>query len=504
MKTKAILVVLFLVGFCCICTVFAEEPPSADKDKAITPKEFVTHHKLEIGREVLSYSAMAGEVVLKDQDDNPEAVIFSISYVKDGVDPSSRPITFIFNGGPGSSSIWLHLGAFGPKRVALSDDPVNPGGPPYRLADNPYTLLLFSDLVFVDPVGTGYSRAVGKKKGSDYWGVDEDSASVSDFIRKYLTKNNRWNSPKFLAGESYGTIRASVLIRDLELKLLDSVTFDGVILLSTALDVRTFVSAGPGNEIPYVTNLPTFAATAYYHDSLPEKPADFDKFLQDARAFAGGEYLQALFLGDSISEERAKQIATKLHYFTGLSVDYLQKAHLRIDSGRFQKELLRSRGLAVAIHDTRFVGKDPDEAGEVVQLDPFLLSISGPFVATMNSYLASDLNVKMEQQYVTFSLSASQSWKRPGNNSNAFDGFLYTASYLAQAAATNKDFRVFVASGLHDLATGFFATEYIFDHSGIPKDRITLKNYYGGHMMYMYTPSLQQMSRDLGAFINRK
>jgi len=294
------------------------------------------------------------------------------------------------------------------------------------------------------------------------------------------------------------------LIRDLELKLLDSVTFDGVILLSTALDVRTFVSAGPGNEIPYVTNLPTFAATAYYHDSLPEKPADFDKFLQDARAFAGGEYLQALFLGDSISEERAKQIATKLHYFTGLSVDYLQKAHLRIDSGRFQKELLRSRGLAVAIHDTRFVGKDPDEAGEVVQLDPFLLSISGPFVATMNSYLASDLNVKMEQQYVTFSLSASQSWKRPGNNSNAFDGFLYTASYLAQAAATNKDFRVFVASGLHDLATGFFATEYIFDHSGIPKDRITLKNYYGGHMMYMYTPSLQQMSRDLGAFINRK
>jgi carboxypeptidase C (cathepsin A) len=386
--------------------------------------------------------------------------------------------------------------------VALSSDPVNPGGPPYELAENPYTILRYTDLVFVDPVGTGYSRALGKKKDSDYWGVDEDSASVAAFIRKYLTKNNRWNSPKYLAGESYGTIRASMLIRDLELKLLDSVTFDGVILLSTALDVRTFLTAGPGNELPYVTNLPTYAATAFYHKALPTQPADFDKFLREARDFAAGEYLQALFQGDSLPEDQAKHIAERLHEFTGLSVDYLRRTHLRIDAGRFQKELLRSHGLVVAVHDTRYVGKDLDEAGEVVQLDPFVLSMSGPFVALINNYLNTELNVKMDRPYVVFSTEASGSWKKSGNN--AFDGFLYTANYLAQAAATNKDFRVFVASGIHDLATAFFATEYIFDHSGIPKDRIVLKNYYGGHMMYMYGPSLQQMSSDLQSFVTHR
>ncbi len=466
-----ILIPVLLISALSFSFAFADEVPPAEKEKAApAPVEFVSHHKITIGKEALDYSAVAGEIFVKDEEGTPQASIFSISYVKDGVDrPENRPVTFLFNGGPGSSAVWLHLGAFGPKRVAFSNDPVIPGAPPYELTDNPDTLLRFSDLVFVDPVGTGYSRALGKKKDADYWGVDEDSASIAQFIRSYLTKNKRWNSPKFLAGESYGTIRASVLIRDLELKLLDSVAFDGVILLSTALDVRTFVTAGPGNELPYVTNLPTFAATAYFHNALPEKPADLDTFLREAREFAGDEYLAALFQGDSLPAERAAQIAQKLHHFTGLSVEYLQRTHLRIDSGRFLKELLRARGQTIAIHDTRFLGKDPDDAGEGVQFDPFLFGIAGPFVATINSYLSGDLNVKMERPYVVFSLGASNSWRRAGNNNAAFDGFLYTAQYLAQAAATNKDFRVFVASGLHDLATTFYATEYIFDHSGIPK-----------------------------------
>ena len=467
--------------------------------------EFVSHHKITIGKEVLDYSAVAGEIFLKDQEGTPQASIFSISYLKEGVDrPESRPVTFLFNGGPGSSAVWLHLGAFGPKHLAFSNETVIPGAPPYQLTDNPDTLLRFSDLVFVDPVGTGYSRALGKKKDLDYWGVDEDSASIAQFIRSYLTKNKRWNSPKFLCGESYGTIRASVLIRDLELKLLDSVAFDGVILLSTALDVRTFMTAGPGNELPYVTNLPTFAATAYYHNALPEKPTDLETFLREARAFASGEYLAALFQGDSLPADRAKQIAAKLRRFTGLSEEYLLRTHLRIDSNRFLKELLRALGQTIAIHDTRFLGKDPDDVGEAVQFDPFLFGIAGPFVATINSYLSSDLKVKMELPYQVFSLEASQSWKRAGHNTSAFDGFLYTAQYLGQAAATNKDFRIFVASGLHDLATAFYATEYIFDHSGIPKDRVTLKNYYGGHMMYLYAPSSKQMSEDLRVFIQGK
>jgi carboxypeptidase C (cathepsin A) len=464
--------------------------------------EFVSRHKIAIGKEVLNYTAVAGEITLTDREGAPAATLFSISYFKDGVtDAATRPITFLFNGGPGSSAIWLHLGAFGPKRLNLSSDPTNPGGPPYELRDNPHTLLRYSDLVFVDPVGTGYSRAFGKAKGADYWGVDGDSASIAQFIRLFLTKNNRWNSPKYLAGESYGTIRASLLVRDLELKVLDSVTLNGVILLSTALDVRTFISAGPANELPFITNLPTYAATAAYHNALPERPQDPDSFLKEARAFAGTEYLTALFMGDALPENQGKEIAKKLRYFTGLSEDYLIRSHLRVDGGRFLKELLRGRGQTLAEHDTRFLGKDPDEAGESVLFDPFLYGISGAFVAAFNSYLAA-LDVKMDSPYISFSLEANEGWKKGGGF--WAEGFLYTADYLAAAAATNKDFRVFVASGLHDLSTSFFGTEYVFSHSGIPKDRIMLRNYFGGHMMYLYEPSLEQMSADIGSFIRGK
>jgi len=468
MKKKASIAMLCLLILSGIQARADQAPPQESGKNAQAPKEFVTHHKIQIGKELLNYSAIAGEILLKDAEGNAEASIFSISYIKEGVETSeSRPITFLFNGGPGSSSVWLHLGAFGPKRVSVSSDPVNPGGPPYKLVDNSETILKYSDLVFVDPIGTGYSRALGKKKDSEYWGVDEDSAAIAEFIRTYLSKNKRWNSPKFLAGESYGTIRAAVLIRDLELKLLDGVAFDGVILLSTALDVKTFSTSGPGNELPYATNLPTYAATAYYHNVLPEKPADLDKFLQEARDFAGGEYITALFAGDALPEARAQKIAERLHYFTGLSVEYLRRTHLRIDGNRFLKELLRDKGLTMAVHDTRFTGKDPDEAGEAVQFDPFIVGVSGPFVSGINSYLTEDLNVKMDRPYQTFSIPANGGWKKP--NGGLFDGFLYTAPYLTQAAATNKDFRIFVASGIHDLATAFYATEYIFDHSGIPK-----------------------------------
>jgi carboxypeptidase C (cathepsin A) len=505
MMNKTLLAVLLLICISFFNAIGAEPDAAPAKPESpapsAAPHQFITHHKIQIGSETLSYTAEAGEIQIPDADGAPKASIFSISYVKEGSDAANRPITFLFNGGPGSSAVWLHLGAFGPKRLSLSGDPVNPGSPPYKLVDNQNTLLRYSDLVFVDPVGTGYSHAMGKSKDSDYWGVDEDSASIAQFIRLYLSKHNRWNSPKFLAGESYGTTRASVLVRDLELALLDGVALNGVILISTALDVRTFVGAGPQNELPYVTNLPTYAATAYYHKVLPDPPGDLDQFLKDAQKFAETEYLEALFLGDSLPKAQADEIVNQLHHYTGLSKEFLIRAHLRIDTNRFLKELLRDRGQTLAIHDTRFLGKDPDEAGEAVQFDPFLFGIAGPFVATINSYLAGDLDVKMTETYKTFSLEANQSWKRSGDSNRAFDGYLYTANYLTQAAATNRDFRIFVASGLHDLTTTFFGTEYIFDHAGIDKSRITLKNYFGGHMMYLYDPSLQQLSSDIGAFI---
>lgn len=506
MKRNLIPLVTILL-FVLFVRAFADKPaePADTGKEKVVPHEFTTHHKIEVGKEILNYSAVAGEMILKDAEGAQQASIFSISYMKEGIsDSTQRPLTFLFNGGPGSSSVWLHLGAFGPKRISLSSDAVNAGGPPYQLADNPSTLLVFSDLVFVDPVGTGYSRALGKKKDSDYWGVDEDGTCIAQFIRDYLTKNKRWNSPLYLAGESYGTIRASVLIRNLQFKLLDGIAFNGVILLSTALDVRSFAPAGPGNELPYVTDLPTLAATAYYHNALPEKPANFEKFLQEARQFASTEYLTALFAGDSLPQERAQDIAQKLRHFTGLSIEFLINSRLRIDRYRFLKELLRSRGQTIAVHDTRYLGKDPDDAGENVQFDPFLTGETSPFVTTINSYLTTDLGVKMDRGYTVFSQEANQGWKRAGNNNAAFDGYLNTTFNLTQAAATNKDFRVFVANGIFDLATPFFATEYVFDHSGIAKDRITLRNYQGGHMMYIYGPSLEQMSGDIGVFINRR
>lgn len=502
-KTAVLLIVFSLM----VSYSYAEpEGAPAEPAKAKSePREFITHHKIQLGKDVLSYTAVAGETILEDQDGAQKAAIFSISYMKEGVEnPADRPITFLFNGGPGSSSVWLHLGAFGPRRVAGLNDPTIPGSPPYKLADNPLTILRFSDLVFVDPVGTGYSRALGKSKDKDYWGVDEDSASISQFIRQYISRNKRWNSPKFLAGESYGTIRASVLIRDLELELLNSVAFNGVILISSALDVRTFLNPGPGNELPYVTDIPTFAATAYYHHALPEQPQDFEKFMREVETFAGSEYLTALFQGSALTPEQEKEIADKLHRYTGLSVEYLMRSRLRIDRDRFLKELLRDRGQTLAVHDTRFLGKDSDDAGEAVELDPFLFGIAGPFVASINSYLSSELDVKIEEPYKVFSTEAGQSWKRAGDDNRAFSGYLNTTAYLAAAAATNKDFHVFVASGMHDLTTTFFGTEYVFEHSGIDKGRLTVKTYNGGHMMYLDDGSLQKLSDDIGAFMKGK
>ncbi len=475
----------------------AQNPPAPGGSR-----DFVTHHKIMIGAEALPYAAVAGETVIQDREGLPEASIFSIAYIKEGGErPEARPLTFLFNGGPGSSAVWLHLGAFGPRRISLPNDPVIPGAPPYELVDNPDTLLRYSDLVFIDPVGTGYSRALGKKTDRDYWGVDEDSAVLAKFIRAYLTANKRWNSPKYLAGESYGTIRASVLVRDLELAPLEGLNLNGVVLISAACDPRTFMPGGPGNELPWVTNLPTYAATGFHHKTLPQQPSDLGAFLRQVEGFASTEYLSALFKGDSLPQSEQDAIAQKLHQYTGLGVDYLKHTRLRIDQERFRKELLRDRGLVMGIYDTRYTGKDFDEAGETVQLDPFAMGIAGPFVAAMNSYLGAELNVKMERPYVVFSSAAARGWKRAGDTNSVFAGFLNTMPYLTMAAATNRDFRVFVGSGLYDLTTAYYGTQYVFDQSGIAKDRLTLKVYPGGHMMYTVPSSLRVLAADIGAFM---
>ncbi len=503
-RQTLVAVLLASTGFGTAMVAAQQAAPEAPAPEFV-PRRFVTEHRISIGKTDLSYTATAADTVLLDGDGKPKATIFSISYVKQPAEKASdRPLLFLFNGGPGSSAMWLHIGAFGPKRLLLPDAAVNPGAPPYRVADNAHTLLRYADLVFVDPIGTGYSRALGKGRNADYWGMDEDSALIAAFIRRYLTANGRWNSPRYLVGESYGTIRVSMLIRDLELKLLDSVFFNGVVLIATATNPAVITQDGRGEELAYAISLPTLTATAYYHDALPEKPAELEPLLQEARAFAGSEYLTALFQGSALSASKEEAIVASLHRLTGLSPEYIRRSRLRIDPTRFVKELLRERARTLALHDTRFLGKDLDDAGENVALDPFLLGVTGPFVSAFNDYLAASLSVRVEEPYTVFSLEASETWKRSKEGQRLLAGFVNTTSSLAAAAATNKDFRVFVASGLHDLVTPFFGTEYVFRHSGIDSDRITLKNYFGGHMMYLYEPSLRQLSEDVGRFVSRE
>ena len=494
-----VLTLSLLLGVPCLGQEASTAPSTPDPG---SPARFESVHRVDTVQGPLSYRAVVEETFVEDDDNAPLASIATVSYFTTDTDAATRPITFLFNGGPGSTAVWLHLGAFGPRRIDLSDDPLKPGAPPYRLMPNPHTLLPYTDLVFVDPVGTGFSRALGDHEDSEFWGVDEDGRVLARFVRHFLSANRRWASPKYLAGESYGTIRAAILIRDLQLDLLDSVAFNGVIMISAALDTRIFMSGQAGNELNYVTNLPTYAATAAYHQVLTEQPAELEAFLDEARQFASTEYLVALFAGDRLPPGDVDHIATRLAHYSGLDVEYIKRANLRVSTGRYLKELLRDRGEVMAVHDTRFIGIDPDEVGETVAFDPFLTSTAGPFVAAMNSYLADDLGVRLGgKHYEVFNLQIPQAWKRAAIQQHPFSGSLNTTRYLTQAAATNNGFRVFAASGYHDLTTTFFGVEYIFDHSGIDKDRITLRNYYGGHMMYLYDPSLEALARDIGEFI---
>lgn len=464
------------------------------------PLKVVTHHRLQSGGTDLSYTATAEEIYLEDDEGEPTASFFTLSYTLDGVeDPADRPVTFVFNGGPGSSSIWLHLGLVGPKLVDLPSDASDPGAPPYRLKDNPWTILRATDLVFVDPVGTGFSRALGEKEDADFWGYDEDADSVAEFIRTFITRHDRWNSPKYVLGESYGGIRTAMLVPRLQQEL--SIGLNGLILVSPALNLGTLPFDVTGNDLPYVTHLPAYAATAYYHGKLPDEWPSLEALLDEVEAYAGGEYLQALFRGDTLTAEERERVAARLHRYTGLSVDYLLRSDLRVYAFRFIKELLRDEGLSVGLLDGRYVQDELDDAAEFPDGDPFSAKTSPAYVATFQSYLRNDLEVDLTRHFLPINTEANQRWKRPGNRNNAFAGYVDVTGQMAQGTKDNGALRVFSAGGYHDLTTSYFATEYMLRHSGIDPDRLTIESYEGGHMMYLYQPSLEALSNDIVAFI---
>ena len=471
----------------------AESPEGPDWEA----DHVVTEHSLTLGGEVLEYTARAGTLELLEEDGEARASIFFVSYERahDG-DRSDRPITFCFNGGPGSSSVWLHLGTIGPRRVEMTAEGWATA-PPYRAVDNASTWLDLTDLVFIDPVTTGYSRPAEGERGSDFHGVDQDVESVAEFIRLYTTRYERWSSPKYLAGESYGTTRAAGLAGHLQDR--HGMYLNGILLISAILDFQT-ARFDVGNDVPYPLFLPTYTATAWYHGRLdPKLQEDLRATLDEVEDFALGEYATALSMGDALPESRRTQIAAKLARYTGLTPRYVEDTNLRIRIGRFTKELLREQDRTVGRLDSRFQGIDLDSAGDSYEYDPSYSAILGPFTAVLNDYVRTELEYQNDLPYEILT-GRVRPWDygRRGNNR-----YLNVGETLRSAMTKNPHLRVWVACGYYDLATPYFAAENTFGRLGLDptlRDHVTFDHYESGHMMYIHEPSRVQMKRDVEAF----
>lgn len=486
-----------------------ETEKKSDEEKASKPEpkdELVENkHTVTVNGKELNYTTITGRIVLKEESEKDgesegekaKASIFFIAYTKDGVeDPGSRPITFSFNGGPGSSSVWLHLGVLGPKRLLMDPDG-NQLKPPHQLVENQYTLLEDTDLVFIDPVSTGYSRAVVGEKARQFHGFKKDIESVGDFIRLYVTRYQRWRSPKFLIGESYGTTRASGLSGYLQNR--HGMFLNGIMLVSAVLDFST-IDFNPGNDLPFIFFLPSYTATAWYHKRLPEDlQQDLYKALRESSEFALGEYTSALIKGSNLKGAERDQIRAKLKRLTGLSEDYLERTNLRILIFRFCKELLRDQRRTVGRLDSRFTGIDRDSVGAEFEYDPSMSNIMGPYTSAFYDYVRGELNYSNDLPYEILTGKV-----HPWSFAEHENQYVYVSETLREAMTTNPFLRIHVANGYYDLATPFLATEYTFNHLGLDETlqkNISMSYYEAGHMMYIHMPSLEKLKRELSNFI---
>ena len=480
-----------------------KEKPAEEKP----PKEesSTTEHSIKIGGQTIPYKAIAQTILLKNEKDEPQALIYSTSYIRtDAKDLTQRPISFIYNGGPGSASVWLHMGAFGPRRVVTPNaEPTPP--PPYRLTDNAGTLLDKTDMVFLDPVGTGFSHAVGKAQDKDFWGIDQDVKSLAQFVTLYVSRNDRWNSPKFLIGESYGTFRSAALGNYLQAH--DGMDFNGIVLISNVLDLGT-ISFHPGSDMPYVFYLPSYAATACYHKVVQNCPADLSAYLAEARKFSETEYEPALMKGARLTAAEKSEMAKKLSRYTGLSEDYLVKANLRVTLGQFMEELQRSRGLTTGRLDSRYSGLTYDLLSEFAESDPQSAAVTGAFTAAFNSYVRNELKFGQDKTYHAISEGVGSNWDwkhQPGRGRGFFPGSPNVEGDLVQALLANPHLKVEVENGYYDMATPFFATEYTMEHLGLPEKlqkNIQEKYYDAGHMMYLREEDLAKLKSNIAAFID--
>ncbi len=486
-----------------------ENAKNNEKDSAEEPQDnlVATRHSVIINGEEVRYTVTTGTIVLREEPDSreeeskgykPKAEIFFIAYVRDDVDdPASRPLTFSFNGGPGSSSVWLHLGVLGPRRVYNLEDGSMPP-PPFKLVDNEYSLLDKTDLVFIDPVNTGFSRVVEGEVPKQYHDFQKDIESVGDFIRLYTTRFKRWLSPKFLIGESYGTTRAAGLSGYLQQR--HNMYLNGIMLVSAILNFQT-ARFSIGNDLPYLLFLPSYTATAWYHSRLDAYlQADLRATLDQVERFVVEEYTEALFRGETLSAEAREDIVNKLARYTGLSPEYLKRANLRVSAQRFFKELLREDGRTVGRLDSRFKGIDRDSAGEFMEYDPMMAEIMGTYTAALNHYVRAELEFESDLPYEVLT---GRVW--PWSFKQVENEFLNVAETLRKAMTINRFLKVYVGNGYYDLGTPYFATEYTFNHMELDpelRENVTMAYYEAGHMMYMHLPSLAQMKKDLMVFID--
>jgi carboxypeptidase C (cathepsin A) len=448
-------------------------------------------------------SQLANSEAKDPKDASPTARMSYVAYFKKDAKPEDRPITFFYNGGPGSSTVWLHMGSLGPKHVVTSGDQHVPAAP-YRLVDNTNSLLDVSDLVFIDMPGTGFGRLMGKDAEKAFWGVDEDANAFARFIQRFVTKYNRWNSPKYIFGESYGTTRSAVLADILENN--KSIDINGVILLSQIFNFTTDIdaaNANPGVDLPYELALPTFAATAWYHKKVSPQPPALEPFLREVEDFATGPYAHALALGTDITDEEKQSVAEKLHGYIGLPVAYLVKANLRVNGGEFEKMLLDDQNLTTGRLDTRYSGPHMDPLSQAADYDPQSSAISSAYVSLFNDYVRKDLKYGEGQTFLPMALFGSSQWDfvHKGNPIS-----LNVAGDLAEAMKTNPRLKVMVNGGYYDLATPFFTAQYEEKHLPIPQSlakNIEFDWYEAGHMVYVRDESLKQLHDRVAAFITR-
>ncbi|WP_348262740.1 peptidase S10 [Telmatobacter sp. DSM 110680] len=484
-----------------------DQKDAAPKETPVPPeKSSVTHHELALGGKSLKYTATAGTLLIRDEEDKPYGSMFYTAYTLDGAEATARPVSFLYNGGPGAATLWLHMGSFSPVRIQ-TDSPNATAGPPFKLVPNQYSLLDKTDLVFIDAPLTGYSRAVGKGQAKDFTGVDQDLKAFDRFIARYISVNQRWNSPKFLIGESYGTTRSAGLS---DLLGSDGIQLNGIVLISSILN---YAIRSPGYDTIYVSNLPSYAAAAWYFNKVQNKPPDVATWVQQAREFAAGPYANALFAGHNLSADKLDSVAKEMSRLTGLSVDYIKEANLRVSPTRFRKEVMRSDRKTLGRYDMRFEGEDIDAAGENPSFDASDTGITGAFVAAIHDYLERELKYETTDTYRPSAGNIGQwDWKhRPagGGGPNAGGGEQlqpWVAGDLGAAIRKNPHLKVFSANGYFDLATPFFATEYDLDHMNLEPElrgNVQFGYYPSGHMIYLNVDALHQLKDDLAAFIDK-